>query len=184
MNQTNRTNLLIAFVAAICSLVGGLSGSYLTGHFLLKSTEAQVEKDIAVLSSQNAQKNLEKTQEKAEAFIVALHGLIGYFESNDRFVVSEAKAKVREAEAKAYALAPYVSPVVAAKGLEVCLALRSAVDSGTPNERSESLKKVVSSTAEWVKVYYEEVGKYQSQSMPEKWKYDLLGPLLGGLLKQ
>ena len=181
ITPNQRTTLTVAVIAASASLIGALSGSFITGNYLIKSTSAQVEKDIATLSSQNAQKGMEKSQEKVEQFLVALHDLIGYFETHDRFVNTEAKAKLLEVERRAFALIPYVSPAVAGKSVEVCVAVRNAIDSTTPEERTSNIKKIVPTTGEWIKLYYDEMAKYQSRSMPDKWKYDLLGTF-GGLL--
>ena len=96
MRDNGRTNLIIACVALIGSLGGAGIGSWLTGHYLLKSTKAQVNKDISVLSSQNAQKDLEKVREKAEAFLTAAHDTIVWFENHDSFKPSDAKKQIRK----------------------------------------------------------------------------------------
>ncbi len=128
MKNDFRANIIIACVALVGTLGGAGVGSWMTGRYLLMSTRAQVDKDITVLSSQNAQKNMEKIREKAEAFLTTTHDVIDWFETHDNFKVSEAKIQIRKLEREAFAFVPYGNPKLVVQTLAIPISLRNAVE--------------------------------------------------------
>ncbi len=180
MNQSYRVQILIAIIAVVASLSGAIGGAWVTGNYVIKSTKEQIDKDLRILSAKNAQENSAIIRIKAESFLVEAHNLITYFEKNPRFEVKEAKDRIYKVESKAYALLAYVGPQLGAKSIGVTLALRSAVEASGPDVKKE-LDKVIAATGEWYKEYHNEISKYEHHSMPEKIKFDLFGPIIGGL---
>jgi len=68
--------------------------------------------------------------------------------------------------------------------MAVPLSLRAVVDQASKNGSIESLKKVSASISEWTVEYYSQMGKYEAQTMPDKWKSDTLGSALSRILDE
>jgi len=89
---------------------------------------------------------------------------------------------INELDKLAYSLLLYAGPNIGGKSIELNLALRKTITAKDKNDINKAISIIETATQEWLKTYVNEIRVYKSQSMPDKWKIDIFGPILSKLL--
>ena len=169
--------LLSQVITGVVAVVASLGAALITSNYTLESAQAQIEKDMVVLSAANANENAKEIRARAEEYLLAFQDLMELL-GNERAVVEDAHKQIHKMDKLAQGLLVYGGSELGAASFTLNLAIKNAMSSSS----KEDVSDVFSAAKAWYPAYFSVIKTYDNHAMPKKTKADLQEKLMSLLL--
>ncbi|MFZ3423404.1 hypothetical protein [Vibrio harveyi] len=173
----NKSMLLSQVITGVVAVVASLGAALITSNYTLESAKAQIEKDMVVLSADNANENAKEIRIRAEEYLLAFQDLMELL-GNDRVVVEEAHKQIHKMDKLAQGLLVYGGSELEAASFTLNLAVKNALLSAS----KEDVSDVFNAAKAWYPAYFSVIKTYDNHAMPKKAQADLQDKLMSSLL--
>ena len=173
----NKSMLLSQVITGVVAVVASLGAALITSNYTLESAKAQIEKDMVVLSADNANENAKEIRIRAEEYLLAFQDLMELL-GNDRVVVEEAHKQIHKMDKLAQGLLVYGGSELGAASFTLNLAVKNALLSAS----KEDVSDVFNAAKAWYPAYFSVIKTYDNHAMPKKAQADLQDKLMSSLL--
>ncbi|GAB3535861.1 hypothetical protein [Photobacterium alginatilyticum] len=166
----DKSAIKVSFIAGLFAL----SGSGITGIFMLKANEATIGKEVAIHSANIANQYHSELKEKSEIFIVAVYDFFSSLNENPDASSAEVRAMTLALQKKAMSLSIYASPTLTSSSLEVVKALSDMPKLTSQGGGKEKADRVVKALENWRLAYRKETSSYSNQIVSDSLASELL----------
>ncbi|WP_218313675.1 hypothetical protein [Halomonas sp. 18071143] len=154
-----RSKILIAFIAAVASLVGAFIGALAS----ILTTKMHLDLDQTKLQVYSLSEDRRRHQEKAESLLGEVSDLISFFERNSRYEKEQALSRLGAVRRAAFEMAPYSSPQMTFDAISAVDRISSAIAATNPEQLHFALNAMERAMRDMIESLHAEDRAYVDQ---------------------